>query len=154
MDNLLFALISLAMRWLEPRYNAQLQFLREQIRILRSRVDAERIVPTPEERAELLRIGMLLDHDVAELMHVVRPATYQRWRLEQRKGYVSKKTGRPPMAQPIRDLVERIARENLRWGYRRIVGELKKLGILLCAFTDGCRSCLHLVRRRSCNLQS
>jgi putative transposase len=134
-DNLLFALISLAMRWLEPRYNAQLQFLREQIRILRSRVDAERIVPTPEERAELLRIGMLLDHDVTELMHVVRPATYHRWRREQRRGHVPKKTGRPPTAQPIRDLVERIARENLRWGYRRIVGELKKLGILLCAST-------------------
>lgn len=67
MDNLLFALISLAMRWLEPRHNAQLQFLREQIRILRARVDAERIVPTPSERAELLRIGALLDHEVTVL---------------------------------------------------------------------------------------
>ena len=114
MDNLLFALVSLAMRWLEPRYNAQLQFLREQIRILRSRVDAERIVPTPAERAELLRIGALLDHEVSDLMHVVRPATYHRWRREQRGGYVPKKTGRPPTAVAIRELVERMARENLR----------------------------------------
>jgi putative transposase len=135
MEHLLYALISLAMRWLEPRHNAQLQFLREQIRILRARVDADRVVPTPAERAELLRIGALLDHDVAELMHIVRPATYQRWRREQRRGHVPKKTGRPPTARAIRDLVERMARENLRWGYRRIVGELKKLGILLCAST-------------------
>lgn len=56
METLLFALISLAMRWLEPRHNAQLQFLREQIRILQSMVDAERIVPTPAECPELLRI--------------------------------------------------------------------------------------------------
>ena len=56
MGTLLYALISLAMRWLEPRHNAQLQFLREQIRILRARVDAERVVPTLAERAELLRI--------------------------------------------------------------------------------------------------
>ena len=42
METLLHALISLAMRWLDPRHNAQLQFLREQIRILRARVDAER----------------------------------------------------------------------------------------------------------------
>jgi len=56
MENLLYALISLAMRWLEPRHNAQLQLLREQIRILWARMDAERIVPTPAERSELLRI--------------------------------------------------------------------------------------------------
>jgi putative transposase len=135
MENLLYALISLAMRWLEPRHNAQLQFLREQIRILRVRVDADRVVPTPAERAELLRIGALLDHEVSDLMHVVRPATYHRWRREQRKGYVPKKTGRPPTAVAIRELVERMARENLRWGYRRIVGELKKLGIFLCPST-------------------
>jgi putative transposase len=135
MENLFYAMISLAMRWLEPRHNAQVQFLREQIRILRSRLDVERIVPTPAERAELLRIGALLDHDVAELMHIVRPETYQRWRREQRIGYVPKKAGRPPTGQVIRELVERMARENLRWGYRRIVGELKKLGILLCPTT-------------------
>ena len=82
METLLYALISLAMRWLEPRHNAQLQFLREQIRILRARVDAERIVPTPAERAELLRIGALLDHEVSDLMHVVRRANYQRWRRD------------------------------------------------------------------------
>jgi hypothetical protein len=82
MEHLLYALISLAMRWLEPRHNAQLQFLREQIRILRARVDAERIVPTPAELAELLRIGALLDHEVSDLMHVVRPANYHRWRRE------------------------------------------------------------------------
>ncbi|MBI1320462.1 MAG: transposase [Candidatus Hydrogenedens sp.] len=141
MESLLFALLTLAARWLEPRHNAQIQLLREQIRILRARVDAERIVPTPAERAELLRIGALLDHEVAELMHVVRPATYRRWRREQKSGHVPKKAGRPPTVQCVRDLVERMARENLRWGYRRIVGELRKLGISLCAATA--RNFLH-----------
>lgn len=46
-----------------------------------------------------------------------------------------KKSGRPPTAVAIRELVERMARENLCWGYRRIVGELKKLGIFLCPST-------------------
>jgi len=134
-DNLLFALISLAVRWLEPRHNAQIQFLQEQIRILRARLDAERIVPTPAERAELLRIGALLDHGVAELLHVVKPGTYHRWRREQRGGRAPKAAGRPPTVQCVRDLVQRLARENLRWGYRRIVGELGKLGISLSAAT-------------------
>ena len=38
METLLFALTSLAQRWLEARQNAQVQFLKEQIRILRARI--------------------------------------------------------------------------------------------------------------------
>ena len=34
-----------------------------------------------KEKAELLRLGALLGHDVAEVMHVVQPETYRRWVL-------------------------------------------------------------------------
>jgi hypothetical protein len=48
--------------------------------ILRSRIDVHvsRIVPTPKEKAKLLRLGALRDRDVTELMHVVQPGTYRR----------------------------------------------------------------------------
>lgn len=36
-------------------------------------------VLTPEERAELLRLGNEIDHDVADVMLVVKPQTYRRW---------------------------------------------------------------------------
>ena len=84
-------------------------------------------VPTPEERAELLRLGALMDHDVAEVMHVVQPKTYRTWLREKKQGRIWKRAGRPPTAKEIRDLLCRMARENLAWGYKRIVGELKKL---------------------------
>jgi putative transposase len=103
--------------------------LQAQIRVLRSRIDVSRIVPTPQEKAELLRIGTLLGHDVAEVMHVVQPETYRKWVRQSRCGIVFKRSGRPRIPMATTNLVLRMAEENLRWGYRRIVGELKKLGI-------------------------
>ncbi|MCF6284854.1 MAG: integrase core domain-containing protein [Candidatus Hydrogenedentes bacterium] len=138
MNQTFLTFFALAMQWLRPRHNAHLQFMEAQIRILRARIDADRIVPTPEEKAQLLRLGALLDHDIGEIMHIVRPETYRRWRRQQQRGgegFGFKKLGRPPTAQNIRSLVCRMARENLRWGYRRIVGELKKLGIKIGATT-------------------
>src|SRR5439155_6537421 len=43
--------------------------------------------------------------------------------------------GRPPIGGEIRQLVLRLARENPRWGYQRIVGELNVLGFTVSAST-------------------
>jgi len=61
----------------------------------------------------------------------VHPATLRRWHREQlRRGRADgeRGPGRPPLAPNRRVLIERLARENARWGYRRIRGELLKLG--------------------------
>lgn len=52
--NLLFVLFTfLAHRFL-PKYDVRMQLLMFQTKMLRDRIDDQRIVPTPEERAELL----------------------------------------------------------------------------------------------------
>ena len=135
MERLFFPVLSLVLQWFRPRYNAQLQILEAQIRILRSRIDSSRIVPTPQEKAELLRLGASIGHDVSEVMHVVQPETYRRWVRQSRRGVVFKPSGRPRTPMATVNLVLRMADENLRWGYRRIVGELKKLGIRVCSTT-------------------
>ena len=135
MQRLFFPLLSLALQWFRPRYNVQLQFLEAQIRILRSRIDANRIVPTPKEKTELLRLGAALGHDVAEMIHVVQPETYRKWVRQLRRGVTFKPSGRPRTPMATVTLVLRLADENIRWGYRKIVGELKKLGIRISKTT-------------------
>jgi hypothetical protein len=60
---------------------------------------------------------------------LVTPGTILRWhRLVRRRWTYSNRSGRPPLDDVLAALVERMARENLSWGYRRIQGELLKLG--------------------------
>jgi transposase InsO family protein len=44
-------------------------------------------------------------------------------------------SGRPKVRQEVRELVVRLARENPRWGYQRIAGELHGLGVQLSPTT-------------------
>jgi transposase InsO family protein len=60
----------------------------------------------------------------------VQPATLLRWHrdLVRRRWSYPHRRGRPPMAAALRALVLRLARENPTWGYRRVHGELCRLG--------------------------
>src|SRR5450756_1293844 len=63
---------------------------------------------------------------------IVTPATLLTWHrgLVKRKwSYRRKRTGRPPLDTEICRLIVRLAKDNPRWGYVRIQGELRKLGI-------------------------
>lgn len=109
------------------RRDARIRFLKAQVEILRQKLGGNRVIPRPDDRARLLAIGQGLNHNVADVIGIVTPQTYCRWVEELRTGRKPKRVGRPRIVRNLRELVIRLAKENASWGYRRIIGELRKL---------------------------
>lgn len=99
MTNTLQAVLCLFVQFFAPRHNAQIRFLKAQIAILRKRVPAKHIIPSPKEKAELLRLSSEFGHQVAPLLDVVTLPTYRHWINDARKGRKPKKSGRPRLVR-------------------------------------------------------
>lgn len=109
----------------------QIEYLKTENEILRSKLP-KRITVTLAERNRLVRLGKAVGAAIKQLVSIVTPRTFARWLNEDRQPKVVKQSrrqpGRPKTPDEIRDLILRLAREN-GWGFTRILGELKKLGI-------------------------
>jgi len=130
----LLGLVVIAMRS-EEANQVELLALRHEVAVLRRQV--ARPAYRPCDRALLAALSRLLPRSSWSSFGVT-PATLLAWHrrlVAKRWTYPHRGTGRPPVDEETTALVIRLARENPRWGYRRIQGELRKLGIKIAAST-------------------
>src|SRR2546430_15508602 len=119
----------------EAQKDLEIVVLRHQLSVLRRQV--KRPVFRPADRAFMAGASRVLSRERWRSF-LVRPETVLRWhrQLVARKWTrPHRPPGRPALGPEIRDLILRLARENPRWGYQRIRGELLKLGIRVSATT-------------------
>jgi hypothetical protein len=106
----------------------ELLVLRHELEVLRRQVARPKLRMI--DRALLAAAACHLPHSSRGVL-LLSPRTLLRWHqaLVRRKWrQQAGRVGRPPLSAEIRELVLRLARENPRWGRRRICGELAKLG--------------------------
>lgn len=116
----------------------QVAYLKAENQILRSRLPKS-VQTTPAERSLLVRLGSPLGSGIREIVGIVHYKTFLRWVREEVAGRTRtprtlRPPGRPGISEDTTAIILRLARET-GWGYARIQGELKKLGITVAINT-------------------
>jgi len=109
--------------------DAEILVLRHQLAVLQRQAARPRF--TWSDRALVSALARLVPRE-RWASFLVAPETILSWHralVRRRWTYPHRRPGRPSLPQETVELIVRLARENPRWGYLRIVGELKKLGV-------------------------
>jgi len=126
--------------WLNRRQLAAIDYLRAENRVLREQLGDKRPRFTDAQRRLLAdRAKALGRAGLAAIASIATPDTILRWYRDliaaKYDGSKERTAGRPAKHPDLRDLVVRMARENPRWGYGRIVGAMKNIGRYLARNT-------------------
>src|SRR5215831_16811582 len=130
----------------QRRLEVENLFLRHQLNIA-LRGAPHRLQLRASDRALLVWMTWLWP-GLLSLSHVVQPDTILRWHRAGFRAYWRRKSrgrpGRPRVSRELRELIQRMSKENPLWGAPRIHGELLKLGSEIAESTVS----KYMIRRR------
>ena len=130
-----FLVITLA-GWLNRHQQAVIDYLIEENRVLKEQLERQRLRLTDEQRMRLAVKAKILGRRLLdEIETLVTPNTLLAWHrklITQKWTYARKGPGRPRVAQEITDMVLRMARENVSWGYDLVMLR-SGFQVLVCA---------------------
>jgi transposase len=148
----LFGLAVLVFRGDQAK-GAELLVLRHENAVVRRH--AGRVRYEPGDRAWFAALARFIPRRRWAEILPVTPATLLAWHRRLAAGRYDtsrrRKPGRPPAVRSIARLAVRLAKENPLWGYRRIHGELAKLGVTVAPSTvyEILRTARASIRRRA-----
>jgi len=129
---LLSPLTALIGRLMPDDRDREILALRQQVLILQRQLGRRPRLMRAERLALLLTCLRMKRQQLLSSLLIVKPATLVGWhRQTVRRHWTFKqkrKPGRPPINPEAEQLVLQIARENPRWGYTKIAGEVRRLG--------------------------
>ncbi len=117
----------------------EIEYLQLENQILREKLGGKRVRLTNDQRRLLAVSGKALERQqLGKTATIAQADTILRWHRElivTCDSSLDYGAGRPPTDQEVVNLVVRMARENVSWGYKRIAGELHNLGHTVCSGT-------------------
>jgi putative transposase len=125
-------IISALAGWLNREQQKVLDYLREENRVLKEQLGKKRVRLTDTQRRRLAAKGWEIGRRLlGEYATIVTPDTILRWhrKLIAQKWTNKSGKGRPGVMKEIEILAVQMAKENLSWGYRRIQGPSRTLGM-------------------------
>jgi len=118
--------------------DAEILALRHQILVLQRQINRPQFTNTDRTILGVLGSAMSRARRRNAFL-IVKPETVLRWHRRRIARHwtqpPNKRQGRPPIDPQIRRLIIQMANENPNWGYRRIHGELHRLGHSIAAST-------------------
>ena len=125
--------------WLNRHQQAVIDYLIEENRVLKEQLGGRWLRFTDEQRIRLaVKAKVLSRRLLDDIETLVTPDTLLAWHrklVAKKWTYPRKGPGRPRVAQEITELVLRMARENVSWGYDRIQGALTNIGYIIAPNT-------------------
>ena len=120
----------------------EVDYLMAENQVLKNQIttNGKRLKFTNEQRRLLVVKAKALGQRLFDVVTIVRPETILRWQkkliaMKFDSSKAARKVGRPRIEVDIEQLVLKLARENRSWGYSRIAGAIKNLGVKVSSST-------------------